>query len=850
MGHRNNSQQYGFSSMIGKYTRSQRNNSRLLILDRKLSTNLWEILKPEITALLSDSGKSLSCQPLGFDVSRGEWELYGLNEGFRVNKYSATSHEFFSVHKDGQFCPNADRRSVFTLLIYLNDDYSEGSTNFYFPKKSEEEIILEGIGKDMTVQDEIKSLGGLDKGYNAFEIKPSAGKAVIFNQNILHESLPVTKGTKFILKTDVVAKRIDKSYGFAVSEAEKSDYLLCLNHFREAQNYELEGDKESAGKLYERALSIRYCYPLALKSQNLRSKSADTDKKGHCILPIVIWSHIFGFLSGRDIESIVQAFPDLYPVQKSWEEMRFKRDEQYCENCPAYIPSVQDQYGIYTKFKFNDYIFFSENEEGCIRVSAMYAFYLLGHHRDDSLYTVRYNPETQEIFGVALKSLLTDVFYNRPCFGSLYAVHQQDPRNKNMVDDFMASVDRTYMTLRHGSQFVGGSFEDKFSVKIKWLGVSEDAISKHLQEMSETLDSDSFKLYNDSFRELLNAGPDVSSVQNDALGLRDRRDLDHNVDSDDSDSDADADSDPDQRYFHYPDDDGGLERKMLEATKERILTGNTSTNELISFYRYDMLSIPSAAFFNILMSYRAQLAAGHPYTPKYSQSIPRCIERPSYLIFELLNSEELLSPHDLYLSKVLDACIEDESIDDPIGVSAAIVSDIKPHMRIGRNSICVCFREAGSGSKYLHNANRPACYNHLVFDFSSHEIVASKIRDSEERNEVAGNHNEQAERAYVPKQCNRCDKCIFSNTIKRFSKRELVKLTNIFEYVVDVAPILRTTDPFNHALCQCLVPAFEMEECHNIQDYPHLDHIHIVGGVNVGTNEVFVWTFYGGIVAL
>eukprot|EP00112_Aurelia_sp_Birch-Aquarium-sp1_P024856 Seg802.5 transcript_id=Seg802.5/GoldUCD/mRNA.D3Y31 product="hypothetical protein" protein_id=Seg802.5/GoldUCD/D3Y31 len=852
----NSGNQYGFNNMMGKYTRSQRSNSRLLILDRKLATNLWQSLEPEITALLSEN--SLSCQPLGFDVSRGEWALHGLNEAFRVNKYSATSNEFFSVHKDAQFCPNADRRSLFTLLIYLNDDFSEGTTNFYFPKKSERDSILNGVGKDMTVQDEIESFGGLDKGYNKFEIKPSAGKAVIFSQNIIHESIPVTKGTKFILKTDVMVRRLDKSYGFAVSEAEKSDYLLCLNHFREAQNNELAGNKESAGNLYERALSIRYCYPMALKSDNFASKSADTCMKGLYLLPSVIWCHIFDFLSDRDIENIVQAFPDLYCVQRTWDERRYKMDEKYSKNIPAFIPSVQHQRGICTRLKFNDHLFFTENEEGCIRVSAMYAFYLLGHKWDDSFYTVRYNPETQEVFGVALKSLLADVFYNRPCFGSVYAVHQQDPLHRNTRNDFMASVDRTYMTLRHGAQFVGGSFEDKFSVNIKWLGVSEEAISKHLQEMSEIVDSDSFELYRDSLRNLVSEEAGGSSVQNDVHRLRDIDDLGHYYDSADTFSDSsDVDSIHNGDLYDFQKDE--LDRQILEAAKEKILTGNKSTNELIFFDSdsYDAIKLPCAPFFKILTEYRAQLSATMPYTRKHASSTScgpnsALIELPIDKLEYIFESNQCFSPYEVYLNEMLDAVIPNYSYRRyrGSGVAAAIIADVEKHTRIERNSLCFCLlgQTGGFGSKYLHSANKPKCYNHLVFDFSSHEIVVSKIGDSEERNEVAGNDNVDAERAYVPSTCTRC--CLFNDVIKRFSRWELVKMKNVFEYVVDIAPIVTETTPFNHASCQCVTPAFEVNECHNIQDYPHLDHIHIVGGMKIETNEVFVWTFYGGIVAL
>ena len=313
-----NSMQKDFGSMLGKYNSCQRNNSRSLILDGNLATNVWKDLEPEISAFMSEN--SLPFQPLGFDVSRGEWMLYGLNEAFRINQYSAKGNQFFAIHRDAQYCPNGDRRSLLTLLVYLNDDFNGGETTFYLPKDTKDESV--SLNKDMIVEDEVKSRGGIEEGYDAFKIEASAGKAVIFSQNILHESIPVTKKTKFVLKTDIVVKRFDKSYGFAVSEAEKADYLQCLNHFREAQSQELAGNIKVAGELYERALSIRYCYPMVIDLAEFESQNTNDYTKDNFLLPNDVWQHVFNFLSGKDIEDVIKAFPALYATQKSWEVNR------------------------------------------------------------------------------------------------------------------------------------------------------------------------------------------------------------------------------------------------------------------------------------------------------------------------------------------------------------------------------------------------------------------------------------------------------------------------------------------------------------------------------------------------
>lgn len=179
-----------------------------------------------------------------------------------------------------------------------------------------------------------------------------------------------------------------------------------------------------AGDLYERALSIRYCYPMALDLEEFESQSTNDYSHDNFLLPNNVWQHVFNFLSGKDIENVIKAFPDLHFTLTAWELNRCRRDEKGSESQPKHIPLVDSQYGIATKFRYKDAFFFSENEEACVRVAAMYAVYSLGPRADDQFYTVRYNPETQEVCAVALRSLLTDVFLNRPCFGSVYAVCQ------------------------------------------------------------------------------------------------------------------------------------------------------------------------------------------------------------------------------------------------------------------------------------------------------------------------------------------------------------------------------------------------------------------------------------------
>ena len=465
-----NSNICNFQDMKSKYENTKRNNSRLLTTDKTLAKCIWERFEGSLLNILSEYDMEL--QPLGFDVLRGEWELAGINDAMRINRYSAKENEFFSPHKDSQFCPSGDERSIFSLVIYLNDGYNGGETCFYFPKEPPAPLQSKG----MTIQEEIALHGGINDGFNEVRITPVTGHAVLFTPNVLHESLPIktvssgdtdlkTHVNKYILRTDIMLKRKNKPFGFAVSEKEMKDYFECLEHFREAQHQELKGNSDLAGELYERSMSIRYCYPACLKAEDYGTKEASLNQPITNYIPALVWDHVFGYLDGSDAMRLVFAFPELKQI-KDIHTSRFESSLKNSQNKdrPKFFPEVDSRLGIITCFEFPDAQFFSENKEGCYRVAAMYSFALLGHDPSSECYTVNYNPDTQEVCAIALENLLWSAFHSQRCYGSVYRVRQHDVTKKNVLEDFSASVDRTYMTLRHGAQFMGVELTENFRV--------------------------------------------------------------------------------------------------------------------------------------------------------------------------------------------------------------------------------------------------------------------------------------------------------------------------------------------------------------------------------------------------
>ena len=132
-----------------KVVRDVRNNQRVLFSDISLAREIWETLKPFAVTKLGNS------------------VAIGLNEMFRFYKYEPGQE--FRKHRDQSFIRNESEASYFTFMIYLNDDFEGGQTTF-----------------------------------NQCVIKPTKGTALIFFHDLEHAGSPLIRGTKYVLRTDVM----------------------------------------------------------------------------------------------------------------------------------------------------------------------------------------------------------------------------------------------------------------------------------------------------------------------------------------------------------------------------------------------------------------------------------------------------------------------------------------------------------------------------------------------------------------------------------------------------------------------------------------------------------------------
>ncbi|GAP86851.1 putative prolyl 4-hydroxylase [Rosellinia necatrix] len=150
------------------------------VVDQAFHDALWKRVSPHIPSHV------------------GGRKARGINRRFRVYRYVPGAE--YRCHFDGGWPPSgvdpktgayvydasppsAKQSSLFTFLVYLNDEFEGGETTFFTPS------IREGV-------------------MNAFPVRPTMGSVALFPHGdargaLLHEGTGVKKGAKYIIRTDV-----------------------------------------------------------------------------------------------------------------------------------------------------------------------------------------------------------------------------------------------------------------------------------------------------------------------------------------------------------------------------------------------------------------------------------------------------------------------------------------------------------------------------------------------------------------------------------------------------------------------------------------------------------------------
>jgi prolyl 4-hydroxylase len=136
----------GFGQVLRK---DVRNNSRVTVDDPSLAQRIWDRAAPFVPTQLAG------------------YRAIGVNERFRFYRYELG--QTFKWHRDGYFERPNGERSRLTLMVYLNEGFDGGHTRF------ENAIIC-----------------------------PATGTALFFVHHLLHEGAIITRGRKYVMRTDVM----------------------------------------------------------------------------------------------------------------------------------------------------------------------------------------------------------------------------------------------------------------------------------------------------------------------------------------------------------------------------------------------------------------------------------------------------------------------------------------------------------------------------------------------------------------------------------------------------------------------------------------------------------------------
>ncbi|MBV8658846.1 MAG: 2OG-Fe(II) oxygenase [Burkholderiales bacterium] len=129
--------------------KSVRNNDQIIFDDEALASMLLARAKSHLPQTM------------------GDWKLNGFNSRMRFYRYEPG--QYFKWHRDNAYIVSETEESYLTFLMYLNEEYAGGATEFKWDS-----------------------------------IQPKTGLALAFPHELLHQGASIESGVKYVLRTDVM----------------------------------------------------------------------------------------------------------------------------------------------------------------------------------------------------------------------------------------------------------------------------------------------------------------------------------------------------------------------------------------------------------------------------------------------------------------------------------------------------------------------------------------------------------------------------------------------------------------------------------------------------------------------
>jgi hypothetical protein len=207
------------------YSKSIRITDRVVAFSEALGRALFERIRAQLGEGITIEERKIThplhCPPASVvpsqrgiaasDYQAGAWQPHDLNECFRICRYRPGG--FFAPHHDGGFNRNSKQRSLKTIMVYLNDEYDGGNTNFYNETQSH--------------------YSEPDSSKVEHSFRPTKGSCLIFNSAITHDGQPLQSGQKWILRSEIMYhhQHIQKGHLAVVVGTESSIKINAVERY-------------------------------------------------------------------------------------------------------------------------------------------------------------------------------------------------------------------------------------------------------------------------------------------------------------------------------------------------------------------------------------------------------------------------------------------------------------------------------------------------------------------------------------------------------------------------------------------------------------------------------------------
>jgi hypothetical protein len=141
--------------------RTIRDSTTAVLDDAGLARQLFERIRPHVPPRMSVEDPRAG--------ARMTMAVTGIFLPLRIYRYEPGQH--FGLHQDQSYAGADGSRSLLTLMVYLNDDFDGGETDF--PEQGT-------------------------------RVAPRTGTALWFQHMLLHSGTRVASGTKYVLRSDVL----------------------------------------------------------------------------------------------------------------------------------------------------------------------------------------------------------------------------------------------------------------------------------------------------------------------------------------------------------------------------------------------------------------------------------------------------------------------------------------------------------------------------------------------------------------------------------------------------------------------------------------------------------------------